>query len=156
MGFFTTVAAAAVFGTELVLLMDAAGIAAVFWIVATALWFVTFYGVLAVLTVKPDQPSLADGLNGGWLVSVVASQSAAMLTVLISAAGILTGHERPLLLAALVLWLGGGALYLWIMTLIFSRYTFYTWRRRISAPLLDQYGRGGDLRPGRRHAGRAC
>ena len=123
-GFFTTVAATAVFGTELVLLMDAAGIAAVFWIAATLLWFVTIYGVLAVLTVKPDKPSLADGLNGGWLVSVVASQAVALLTVLISAAGVLAGLERPLLLVALVLWLGGGALYLWIVTLIFFRYTF--------------------------------
>ena len=51
-GFFTTAAATAVFGTELVLLMDAAEIAAVFWIAATVLWFVTFYGVLAALTVK--------------------------------------------------------------------------------------------------------
>jgi tellurite resistance protein TehA-like permease len=123
-GFFTTVAAIAVFGTELVLLMDAAGIAAVFWIAAAALWFVTIYGVFAVLTVKPDKPSLADGLNGGWLVSVVAYQSVAMLTVLMSGAGVLAGLERPLLFAALVLWLGGGALYLWIVTLIFFRYTF--------------------------------
>ena len=123
-GFFTTVAAIAVFGTELVLLMDAPGIAAVFWIAAAALWFVTIYGELAVLTVKPDKPSLADGLNGGWLVSAVASQAVALLTVLISAAGVFAGLERPLLFAALVLWLGGGALYLWIMTLIFFRYTF--------------------------------
>lgn len=123
-GFFTTVAATALFGTELVLLMDAARIAAVFWIAAAALWFVTIYGVLAVLTVKPDKPSLADGLNGGWLVSAVASQAVAMLTVLISAAGVFAGLERPLLFAALVLWLGGGALYLWIVTLIFFRYTF--------------------------------
>jgi tellurite resistance protein TehA-like permease len=123
-GFFTTVAAIAVFGTELVLLMDAAEVAAVFWIAAAALWFVTIYGVLAVLTVKPDKPRLADGLNGGWLVSVVAFQAVAMLTVLISAAGVFAGLERLLLFLALVLWLGGGALYLWIMTLIFFRYTF--------------------------------
>jgi len=123
-GFFTTVAASAVFGTELVLQMDAAEIAAVFWIAATLLGFATFYGVLAVLTVKPDKPSLADGLNGGWLVSAVAFQAVAMLTVLISAAGVFAGLERPLLFAALVLWLGGGALYLWIITLIFFRYTF--------------------------------
>jgi tellurite resistance protein TehA-like permease len=123
-GFFTTVAATAMFGTELVLLMDAAGIAAVFWIAAVALWFVTIYGVLAVLTVKPDKPSLAKGLNGGWLVSAVASQAVALLTVLISASGVLAGLERPSLFAALILWLGGGALYMWIMTLIFFRYTF--------------------------------
>src|SRR5262249_31302294 len=46
------------------LVMDAAEIAVVFWIAATVLWFVTFYGVIAVLTIKPDKPSLADGLNG--------------------------------------------------------------------------------------------
>ena len=106
-GFFTTVA-----GT------------AVFWIAAATLWAVVTYGELAVLTVKPDKPSLADGLNGGWLVSVVAAQSVAILTTLIAAAGIFAGLQRPLLFMALVLWLGGGALYLWIMTLIFLRYTF--------------------------------
>jgi tellurite resistance protein TehA-like permease len=121
-GFFTTVAATAVFGTELVLQMEAARIAAVFWIVAAALWFVTTYGVLAVLTAKPDKPSLADGLNGAWLVSVVAIQSVVILTVL--TAGVFVGLERSLLFWALVLWLGGGALYLWIITLIFFRYTF--------------------------------
>ena len=121
-GFFTTVAATAVFGTELVLQMEAARIAAVFLIAAAALWFVTTYGVLAVLTAKPDKPSLADGLNGAWLVSVVAIQSVVILTVL--TAGVFVGLERPLLFWALVLWLGGGALYLWIITLIFFRYTF--------------------------------
>jgi hypothetical protein len=123
-GFFTTLVATAVLGTELVLLMDAAEIAAAFWIASTVPWFVTFYGVLAVLTVNPDKSSLADGLNGGWLVIAVAFQAVAMLTVLISAAGVLAGLERPLLFAALVLWLGGGALYLWIITLILFRYTF--------------------------------
>jgi tellurite resistance protein TehA-like permease len=123
-GFFTTAAATAVFGVELLLLTHAPRVAAVFWVAAAALWVLTFYGEFAVLTVKPDKPSLADGLNGGWLVSVVASQAVALLTVLISAAGAPTGLQRPLLFTALVLWLGGGALYLQITTLIFFRYTF--------------------------------
>jgi Voltage-dependent anion channel len=110
-GFLTTAAATAVFGTQLVLQMDATEIAAAFWIAAAVLGFVTFYGVLAVLIVKPDKPSLADGLHGGWLVSAVAFHAVAMLTVLVSAAGVFAGLERPLLFAALVLWLGGGALY---------------------------------------------
>jgi hypothetical protein len=156
-GFFTTVAAIAVFGTQLVLQRNAPGIAAVFWIAAAVLWFLTIYGVLAVLTVKSEKPSLADGLNGGWLVSVVASQSVALLTVLIPAAGVLAGLERPLLFLALVLWLGGGALYLWIVTLIFFRYTFLQMAPEdLTPPRLDQYGRGGDLRPGGLHADRAC
>jgi len=113
-----------VFGTQLVSVVDAAGVAAVLWIAAATLWAVVTYGELAVLTVKPDKPSLADGLNGGWLVSVVAAQSVAILTALIAAAGIFADLQGPLLFIALVLWLGGGALYLWIMTLIFLRYTF--------------------------------
>jgi hypothetical protein len=32
-----------------------------------------------VLTAKPDKPSLADGLNGAWLISVAAFQSVVIL-----------------------------------------------------------------------------
>ncbi len=123
-GFFTAVAAFGVFGGQLVLQTEAIGLAVCFWIVAAVLWFVVTYGVLAVLTVKPDKPSLADGINGGWLVIVVATQSVSILTVLILPSGIAVTLQKPLMFAALVLWLGGGALYLWLMTLIFFRYTF--------------------------------
>lgn len=123
-GFFTAVAAFGVFGSQLVLQMDAIGLATLFWVVAAALWFVITYGVLALLTIQPDKPGLADGLNGGWLVSVVATQSVSILTVLILPSGVSAGLQQPLMFAALVLWLGGGALYLWLMALIFFRYTF--------------------------------
>src|SRR5262249_57700542 len=82
----------------------------------------TLLWVSPVLPASRDKPSLADGLNGAWLVSVVAFQSVVILTVL--TAGVFVGLERPLLFWALVLWLGGGALYLCIITLIFFRYTF--------------------------------
>jgi tellurite resistance protein TehA-like permease len=123
-GFFTIVAAFGVFGSELVLQMNAVGIAIAFWAIAALLWFVVTYGELAVLTVKPDKPSLADGINGGWLVIVVATQSVSILTVLILPDGLPTTFHLPLMFAALILWLGGGALYMWLMTFIFFRYTF--------------------------------
>jgi tellurite resistance protein TehA-like permease len=123
-GFFTIVAASGVFGSQLVLQMKAMSLAIFFWVIAGILWFVVTYGVLAILTVKPDKPSLAEGLNGGWLVSVVATQSVSILTVLMLPSGVSIGLQQPLMFAALVLWLGGGALYLWLMTLIFFRYTF--------------------------------
>ncbi len=123
-GYFTVVAAFGVFGSQLVLQMGAVGPAAFFWIVCGVLWFVVTYGVLAVLTVKVHKPTLADGLNGGWLVSVVATQSVSILTVLMLPSGVSPGLQQPLMFVALVLWLGGGALYLWLMTLIFFRYTF--------------------------------
>ena len=55
-GFFTTVAATAVFGTQLVLQLHAPKVATAFWIAAGVLWFVTTYGVLAVLTVNWISP----------------------------------------------------------------------------------------------------
>lgn len=123
-GYFTLVAACGVFGSELVLQMAATGPAMFFWIVGGLLWFVVMYGGLAVLTVKVNKPTLVNGLNGGWLVSVVATQSISILTVLMLASGVSFGLQQQLTFAALVLWLGGGALYLWLMTLIFFRYTF--------------------------------
>jgi len=123
-GFFTTVAACGVFGNQLLLQMQSVGLAIFFWILAVVLWCVVTYGVLAVLTVQNDKPALVDGLNGGWLVIVVAIQSLSILTVLLLAAGAFAGLQQPLMFMALALWLGGGALYMWLMTLIFFRYTF--------------------------------
>jgi len=123
-GFFTAVAATGVLGAQLVVQLDAGRLALLFWVATGVLWLVVTYGVLAVLTVKEEKPRLADGLNGGWLVSVVATQSTAILTVLVLSTGTLQGFAEPLMFASLVLWLGGGALYMWLMTLIFYRYTF--------------------------------
>jgi tellurite resistance protein TehA-like permease len=123
-GFFTVIAAFGVFGSQLVLQMEAVGLAIFFWIVAAVLWLVVTYGMLAVLSVNPSKPSLADGINGGWLVIVVAAQSVSILTVLILPSFVSANLQRPLMFAALVLWLSGGALYLWLTTLIFFRYTF--------------------------------
>ena len=123
-GFFTVIAAFGVFGSQLVLQMEAAGLAIFFWFVAAALWLVVIYGMLAVLSVKQAKPSLADGINGGWLVIVVANQSVSILTVLILPSFVSADIQKPLMFTALILWLSGGALYLWLTTLIFFRYTF--------------------------------
>jgi len=123
-GFFTIAAAAGVFGNQLVLQMGAIGVAMIFWAVTGLLWLVATYGVLAVLTVQLDKPSLATSLNGGWLVWVVAAQSLSILTVLILPSGVSADLQQPLMFAALTLWLSGGAQYLWMITLIFFRCTF--------------------------------
>ncbi|HEX7045906.1 MAG TPA: tellurite resistance/C4-dicarboxylate transporter family protein, partial [Burkholderiales bacterium] len=122
-GFFTVVAATAVLGTQLLLQTRAVLWAEVLWLIAAALLVLVTYGVLSVLTVTESKPTLEQGLNGGWLVSVVAAQSVAILTVLLAREA-LSAHAPLLVFAALVLWLGGGALYLWLTTLIVLRYTF--------------------------------
>ncbi len=125
MGFFTVVAALGVFGSELVLQMNMAGLAAICWLVAALFWPLVTYGILATLIVKPKKPDLSHGINGGWLTIVVATQALSILTITLLPRDVVPAHwDRSLMFFSLVLWLGGGILYMWLITLIFYRYTF--------------------------------
>jgi hypothetical protein len=73
--------------------------------------------------VKADKPALAEGINGGWLVAVVAAESVCVLGSQI-AHGFSSYMPRALLFC-LGTWLGGGMLYIWIISLIFYLYTFF-------------------------------
>ena len=123
-GFFTTVPATCVLGTQFLLVGGMWPAAAALWSLGILLWAAVTYGLFTVLTVKREKPPLAEGLNGGWLVSVVAAQSVCVLGAAL-APGLGAG-EQPALLFCAAMWLGGGMLYLWIISLIFYRYTFFT------------------------------
>ena len=123
-GFFTAVAATSVLGSQFVVIGGLVQIATVLWVVAIVLWTLLTYAIFTILTVKTDKPSLSEGINGGWLVAVVAAQSVAVLGVQVAASFAL--HEPHVLFFSLVVWLGGGMLYLWIIGLIFYRYTFFS------------------------------
>jgi len=122
-GFFTTVAGTCVFGSQFVIIAGSWRIAAFLWMVGIALWALITYSVLTILTVKSVKPGLAEGINGGWLLPVVAAQSVSVLGTQV-APGFGTQHETVLFFC-LCLWLGGGMLYIWIISLIFYRYTFF-------------------------------
>jgi tellurite resistance protein TehA-like permease len=122
-GFFTTVAATCVLGSESLVVIGAWRAAAALWIAGIALWAAITYTVFGVLTVKAEKPSLAEGINGGWLVAVVAAQAVSALgTQLAPGFGARAGE---VLFFTAVMWLGGGMLYIWIISLIFYRYTFF-------------------------------
>jgi tellurite resistance protein TehA-like permease len=123
-GFFTAVAATGVLGSQFVIIAGAWRIAAILWVIAIVLWAAITYTVFAVLTVKPEKPTLAAGIHGGWLVSVVAAQSVAVLGAQVAQG--FGDHAPHVLLFCLAMWLGGGMLYIWIISLIFYRYTFFT------------------------------
>lgn len=123
-GFFTTVAATCVLGSQCLVIGESVAAALYLWIAGIVLWAMLVYSVFALLTVKAEKPSLAEGINGGWLISVVAAQSVSVLGSQI--APYLGAHAPHALLFALAMWLGGGMLYLWIISLIFYRYTFFT------------------------------
>jgi tellurite resistance protein TehA-like permease len=89
-----------------------------------ALWATLTYGIITVLTVKETKPGLGEGINGGWLLPVVAAQSVAVLGAQLSSG--FGANQANVLLFCLIVWLGGGMLYIWIISLIFYRYTFFT------------------------------
>jgi tellurite resistance protein TehA-like permease len=131
-GFFTTVAATCVLGNQFVVVKSLPHVAITLWILGIILWAIVTYSILTILTVKPNKPALAEGIHGGWLVAVVAAQSVAALGGLLSPHLISTRDVA--LFFALIMWLGGGMLYIWIIALIFYRYTFFPLDPRQLAP----------------------
>jgi tellurite resistance protein TehA-like permease len=123
-GFFTAVAATSVLGSQFVLLAadDRAG--TVLWALAVALWIGLTYTIFAGLTIKEKKPTLDQGISGAWLLAVVATQSIAVLSALL-AAHVVQPYKLELNFLALSMWLWGGMLYIWMMSLIFYRYTFF-------------------------------
>ncbi len=124
-GFFTFVAATNVLGSQVVLLTGAVTIGFALWFLSVALWLVLTYVIFTALTVKEEKPSLEKGLSGAWLLAVVATQSIAVLAALL-ASRVGQPHRVELNFLALSMWLFGGMLYIWMMSLIFYRYMFFS------------------------------
>jgi tellurite resistance protein TehA-like permease len=123
-GFFTTVAATSVLGTQFVLLAADYRAGTVLWVVAITLWIGLTYTIFAGLTIKEHKPTLDQGISGAWLLAVVATQSIAALSALL-ATHIDQPYKLEMNFLALSMWLWGGMLYIWMMSLIFYRYTFF-------------------------------
>ncbi|MCC7096182.1 MAG: tellurite resistance/C4-dicarboxylate transporter family protein [Thermomonas sp.] len=124
-GFFTFVAACSILGAQSLLLAKSLPLALLLGGIGLLAWILLTYAIFTALTIKQDKPPLDKGINGGWLLAVVATQSMAVLAALVS------DHlpqpvRMELNFFALSMWLWGGMLYIWMMSLIFYRYTFFT------------------------------
>lgn len=122
-GFFTSVAASCVLGSQFLLIAESRMTAVALWCLGTVLWFVLTYTIFTSFAVKETKPSLPDGIHGGWLVSVVATQAVSVLGGMLAHG--FGAHREQVLFFALAMWLGGGMLYIWIISLIFYRYSFF-------------------------------
>jgi tellurite resistance protein TehA-like permease len=121
-GFFTTVAGTCVLGSQLLIVANRDHVATVLWFVGLLLWLVIMYVFFTAMTVHESKPSIEIGLNGGWLLAVVATQSISVLgTLLVDRLG---GYREPVLFFTLCMFLLGCMLYLLLITLIFYRFTF--------------------------------
>jgi tellurite resistance protein TehA-like permease len=132
-GFLTVVAGTGVLGAQVILIGDQLSIAVALLALAAILWVLLIYTIFTALTIKRDKPSLAEGISGSWLLTVVATQSIAVLIALLSP------HwgqplRRDANFAVLSMWLWGGMLYIWIISLIFYRYIFFRFSAGDLAP----------------------
>src|SRR5215510_8660711 len=121
-GFFTTVAGTCVLGTEVVIVNGQYRAGLVLWIVGSVLWVVTMYSFFTLVTVREHKPSIEAGLNGGWLIAVVSTQSISVLGTLLASQS--PDHREAMIFITLCMFLLGCMLYLLLITLIFYRFTF--------------------------------
>jgi hypothetical protein len=59
-------------------------LALLLWGLALLLWLALTYTIFTGLTIKQNKPPLDKGINGAWLLAVVATQSIATLSALLA------------------------------------------------------------------------
>ena len=122
-GFFTSVAATCVLGSQFFLLRHSPALAFGLWVFGLVLWVICTYTVFVALSIREDKPSLGEGINGGWLIAVVATQAICVLGCQVLPDRVANRDAALFFLTSF--WLCGGMLYIWMISLIFYRYTFF-------------------------------
>ena len=131
-GFFTMVAGTNVLGTQILIVAGIVEVAVVLWWIGLLLWIAIMYIFFTAVVVNEAKPSLETGINGAWLIAIVATQSVSILGVLISPT--FDAAHDVLLFFALCMYLLGASLYLTIITLIFLRFTFHRVTTELMTP----------------------
>ncbi|MEZ4486698.1 MAG: tellurite resistance/C4-dicarboxylate transporter family protein [Cyanobacteriota/Melainabacteria group bacterium] len=122
-GFFTLVAGTNVVGSQCAVVCGNLALASSLWVFGLILWFICTYGVFVFLIIGKEKPSIEVGINGGWLVAVVATQSICVLGSQLASGSIFLCDVFALSL--LSFWMFGGMLYIWLISLIVYRYLFF-------------------------------
>jgi tellurite resistance protein TehA-like permease len=119
--FLTIVAANGVLGSQLDSFDILTNILPVLFWFSLSLWCVLVYAFLSIVTIGITKPDLEHGLNGAWLLLVVATESLSVLSCLLAQH---TGAPAALVFVSLAFYLLGSMLYLVLSALIFFRWVF--------------------------------
>jgi tellurite resistance protein TehA-like permease len=122
--YFTTAAGTAILASQFMVLQENIAVGKFLWLLAILLWVCLTYTIFTAFTVRSEKPTLNKGINGSWLLAVVATQALSVSSALL-AAHTDQPYRLELNLMALSMWLWGGMLYIWMMSLIFYRYAFF-------------------------------
>ena len=120
-GFFTIVAGTCVLGTQTIVVWNLHEIGLILWWIGLGLWVLVMYSFFTAVTVRERKPTLADGINGAWLIAAVATQS---LVVCRGAVDGFAAPSAPIQFLCIAMFMIGCMLYLAIIPLIFYRLTF--------------------------------
>ena len=122
-GFFTIVAGTGVLGSQFVIIAGDRSTALWLWYVCIVTWVMLIYTFFGAATLRDDKPDLAHGINGAWLIAVVATQAVSILGTLVSSK---FGNAREqVLFLTLSMYLLGCMFYILIISLIFYRFLFF-------------------------------
>jgi len=119
---FTAVAGTCVLGSQFVVFDLSIAIATGLFVVGGLLWCLLTYSVFFVLTISETDEPIAHGIDGSWFLTVVATQSVAVLAGLLAP---VYSSTVELLFVAVGLYSVGGMFYLILITLVFYRMTFF-------------------------------
>lgn len=122
-GFFTTVAAPCVLGSQFVILGGRPDVATVLLGIGFVHWLALTYLMLPALITSDHKSSPEHDLSGAWLLIVVGTQALSVLICLLAAR--LQSAPEWVIFAALAFWLIGSMIYLWIISQIFHRIMFF-------------------------------
>ncbi len=122
-GFLTTVAGTCVLGTQFAVLGRNVAAGAALWGAGILLWLVLLYAFFTAIAVSESKFPLETGINGGWLLATVSTQSIAALGSFV--AGRMGARAEAALFFSLVMFLLGCMLYLLTIILIFYRFMFF-------------------------------
>lgn len=120
---FTLVAGTCILGNQVMVIFHQPLLAKTLLVFAGFCWLIFIYAFFTSITIRRNKPSLDRGINGSWLLTIVSTQAVAVLMILIVPTVDYLGDV--LLFVALGLYLVGCILYIYIMSLIVYRLSFF-------------------------------
>lgn len=120
--FLTIVAGTCVLGSQFAILTPWIGIARILWFAGIGLWIAFTSIFFTVATLREPKPSLAEGINGAWLLVVVSTESVSVLGSLVAPT---FEAKAPALFLALCAYFVGAMLYILFIALILYRWMFF-------------------------------
>lgn len=130
--FLTMAAASCVLGSQFADVGLARPIAIGLWALGLVLCVGLAYAFFVVMTVREPKPTLEAGINGGWLLVIVAIESVALLGVMVAPD---LPASRGMTFLAISAHFAGGMLYILFITLILYRWLFFRMRPEKLSPV---------------------